>query len=272
MNNFLQRTLTGIVFVVVLIGGTYFHPYSIFLLFMLISNVAVYEFYSITKTDTVQPQIVTGIALNSILQIISFLTALNLVGLNYLSLILPVGLIVFCIELYRKKPLPFNDIAYTLLANAYISVPFALVYAIAINGVSGAFFSPELVIAVLVLVWTNDTGAYLFGMSFGKRKLFERISPKKSWEGAVGGTLAVLGVAYAISLYVPYISALHWMILGFVVSVAANFGDLAESMLKRSIGIKDSGSILPGHGGMLDRFDGVIFAIPAFFAYLQLFN
>jgi len=254
--------------VAVLISATIYNPISLFILFFAVSNLALYEFYSITNNDLIETNIVGGLIINSSIHILVFGTEYSLFPPSLLAGIIPVILVVISAELYRKKTLPFNGLAYMLLGNIYISTPFALVYPITINGTDN--FLPELIVALLVLVWANDTGAYLSGMTFGRRRLFERISPKKSWEGAIGGTMASMGIGYIASTQIESVALHHWLIIAFIVSVSANFGDLIESMLKRSIGVKDSGSMLPGHGGMLDRFDGVIFAIPAFFSYLQL--
>jgi phosphatidate cytidylyltransferase len=274
VNNFTQRTITGIVFVAVLVGATIAHPLSLFALFFIISSLSIAEFYTISTTPKVSAHRPFGQAINGLLHAVAFLNASGSIGLGWFLALIPLILIFFSAQLYRQKELPFSDIALTLLGNIYISVPFIFVYYIvlAIPMGDGIVFSPQLMIAMLIMVWTNDTGAYLSGRSFGKHKLFERISPKKTWEGAIGGTLLVVGASYLISLWIPQIALIHWIALGIICSVTANFGDLFESMLKRSLNVKDSGTLLPGHGGMLDRFDGVIFAIPAFFIYLHVVN
>jgi phosphatidate cytidylyltransferase len=132
-------------------------------------------------------------------------------------------------------------------------------------------YTPKLLIALFSLIWIYDSGAYLVGISIGKHRLFERISPKKSWEGAVGGTMSALIAAYFIAGFIPEIKLAHWLAIGFLTVVSATFGDLTESMLKRYFGIKDSGNLLPGHGGILDRFDSLFFAAPVLVFYLKLF-
>jgi len=132
-------------------------------------------------------------------------------------------------------------------------------------------FSYEIPLWVLFLIWANDTGAYLFGITMGKHRLFERISPKKSWEGFAGGVIVSLTFAYLMSNLFDQISVEHWLVVALLVVVFGTFGDLVESMLKRSKGVKDSGTILPGHGGVLDRFDALFLAIPMIYAYLRLF-
>jgi len=134
----------------------------------------------------------------------------------------------------------------------------------------GNTYTPKLLIAVFVLIWIYDSGAYLVGVSIGKHRLFERISPKKSWEGAIGGTLTAMLAAYFISGFIPEIKLVHWLAISILTVVSSTFGDLTESMFKRYFGIKDSGNILPGHGGILDRFDSLFFAAPFVVTYLKL--
>jgi phosphatidate cytidylyltransferase len=132
-------------------------------------------------------------------------------------------------------------------------------------------YSPKLLVALFALIWTYDSGAYLVGVSIGKHRLFERISPKKSWEGAIGGTFTAILVSWLISRYIPEIQWTHWIIISILTVVSSTFGDLTESMFKRYFGIKDSGTILPGHGGILDRFDSLFFAVPVVVTYIYLF-
>lgn len=272
MSNLFQRAVTGIVFVAVLLGATWAHPISLFALFFIISSLSVAEFYTITSSATSSAHRSFGQAINAILHATAYMHASGAISHNWYLALIPAMVLFFTMQLYRKKNAPFSDIAITVLGNIYISVPLLFVYYIVFSMPMQSGFSPELLIALLIFVWVNDTGAYLSGMSMGKHKLFERISPKKTWEGAIGGTVLVVGVAYLISFWITTIPLIHWIALGIICSVAANFGDLFESLLKRSVNVKDSGTLLPGHGGMLDRFDGVIFAIPTFFTYLYLVN
>lgn len=122
------------------------------------------------------------------------------------------------------------------------------------------------------MLWTNDTGAYLAGRFFGKHKLFERISPKKTWEGSIGGGILTIGVAFILSVYFTNLDQTNWIVLAILVAVFGGLGDLVESMLKRSLNIKDSGNLLPGHGGILDRFDGLLLSIPFIYSYLYLIS
>ena len=149
----------------------------------------------------------------------------------------------------------------------FIALPFALLNFIAF--IDADQFKPLILLAVFVTIWVNDTGAYLFGITFGKHRLFERISPKKSWEGFFGGALAALASGYVFSLFIPEISLIQWLIFSEIIVIFGTFGDLIESLIKRTLLVKDSGTAIPGHGGLLDRFDSMLLAAPVIFIYLS---
>jgi phosphatidate cytidylyltransferase len=179
----------------------------------------------------------------------------------------------FISELYNKHQNPLINLAFTLLAQLYCAGSFALAnYIVLVKSADGEIsFTPLFLLALFVFVWINDTGAYLIGSQFGKHRLFERISPKKSWEGFWGGMFFALASSLIFSRMVPEISWYNW--LGFATTVVCfgTWGDLVESLIKRTVGVKDSGKMLPGHGGMLDRFDSILLAIPAAYIYIELF-
>jgi len=174
------------------------------------------------------------------------------------------------IKLYKKfERKPFTNIAFTFLGIFYVAVPFALLN-IAVFDDNRAY-NFEIMMGCLFILWASDTGAYFAGTFLGKRKLFERISPKKSWEGFFGGALLALIFAYGLSIYLHTLSVFQWMVVAIIIIVGGTFGDLVESLLKRSIEIKDSGNSIPGHGGFLDRFDGLFISAPFIVAYLEVF-
>jgi len=197
---------------------------------------------------------------------------------SYLAiLIVALFNLTFIIELFRKSNTPFLNIAYLFLGIIYVVVPFALLaYISSVIDVISGIFSPDnhsyryFLLGFFFLIWSNDTFAYLVGISIGKHRLFERISPKKSWEGFIGGIICTQGVAYLISIYFTEIAWMHWLAIALIISIFGTLGDLVESMLKRSLGVKDSGTILPGHGGILDRFDAVLLAAPFVVTYMLL--
>lgn len=176
-------------------------------------------------------------------------------------------MLAFAAELFQGSKTPAQIIGSYLMGVFYIGLPVCLLFWIAAPDI---VYQPNRVFGLLGLVWTNDTLAYLVGSRFGKTKLFERISPKKTWEGTLGGIIGAIGMAWCLAQYIPDFNLAQWLALGAVVGIFGTLGDLVESMLKRSVGVKDSGSLLPGHGGFLDRFDAFIFCLPFFWLVLKI--
>jgi CDP-diglyceride synthetase len=232
---------------------------------------SLFEFYRLSFKVRVRPQMFYGVALGLLLFFTTFLQASGILIPIMFYAFVPLTLGVFIVELYRNHSRPFTNIAYTLLGVAYIAGPIAMMNYIAFTpSIGGAVYDFRLVMGFFFLLWANDTGAYLVGMSMGRNKLFPRISPKKSWEGLIGGVIVAVGVGAFLSMFFTDYKLGMWISLGFLIAVAGVFGDLVESMYKRSLQVKDSGNIMPGHGGFLDRFDAVFFAAPIVFVYLQL--
>lgn len=278
MSSFVRRVLTAIVFVIVMVGGVYLHPYTFVGLFGLITGLAIWEYLNLALAETKGRRDVNRKFLGLILGIIPFI----LVAFQQLDfvqhaqyawyatfLMLPLVFLAFVYELYTASEKPFANIGILLLGMVYIGIPFALLLLI---GFLKGDFSPNIVFGLLAMTWMNDTGAYLVGSQIGKTKLFPRISPGKTWEGSTGGVIVTFIVAYLLSLLFTDLGLLDWLILAAIVSLFGSIGDLVESMLKRSLKIKDSGTLLPGHGGILDQFDAFIFLLPFAAAYLLLLN
>jgi phosphatidate cytidylyltransferase len=179
---------------------------------------------------------------------------------------------LFVSELYLKKEDPVLNWAYALLSQFYVALPYALLNVLAFSHYhdNGADYNPMIPLSVFIFIWLNDTGAYCVGSLIGKHRLFERISRKKSWEGSIGGGVWVVSFSFVFAHFFPIFSLAKWIGLALTVVVFGTWGDLIESLLKRRLGVKDSGCILPGHGGMLDRFDSALLAIPATVIYLFL--
>ncbi len=271
MKNIITRTATGIVFIAIIFGSICISVYTFLLVFLLISILGLTEFYKLAETETIKPQRLPGIIFGSILFISFALFAHALIDSKWIALNLFFAFLIFIIEMYRKKENPFGNIAYTLLGVFYIALPLAIL---------NLYFSPfhfrgefntHILIGFFSITWLVDTAAYLSGMAFGRHRLFERLSPKKSWEGSIGGFLMGILSAWIISLIFKDLLFYHWAIIAIIITVAGGFGDLVESMFKRSVNIKDTGSILPGHGGILDRFDGVLFSAPLVYLYIYCF-
>ena len=269
-NNFIKRVLTAIVFSVILIGGTVSHPISFFILFFVIVILGLLEFYKLVEVAEIEPQYLSGIVLGAIIFTANFFFAKGIIAFMLFLIIIPVLITIMIIELYRKKKNPFSNIAFTIFGASYVSIPFAILSWFVFHPGFTNDFYPWLLIGFFVLIWANDSGAYIVGSMIGKHKLFERISPKKTWEGFVGGGLFSLLAAWIISNFVDVISLKDWLVIALLTFVFGTFGDLLESLLKRMVKVKDSGQIMPGHGGILDRFDSLIIAAPMVFIYLMI--
>lgn len=266
MSNLVQRTITGIIFLAVVIGSIFFSKISFFILFELIVIGAMYEFYSLAHKKNFNPQKIYGIVIGASVFAANYLFIEGYISSKIFLAAIPVVISIFIIELYRSTDQVFVNIGFTLLGILYIAVPFSFASYIVFWSQE---YSPNLLLGFLFLMWSYDTLAYVFGVSFGKHRLFERVSPKKSWEGFIGGSLASIGIAYIVSMLFPDLSFLNWAMVSLMVSVFGTYGDLVESSFKRNIDEKDSGSLLPGHGGILDRFDAVIFTLPLFYVLLN---
>lgn len=271
----LQRSLTGALFVLVIIGAILFSSISFVLLFFVIMILGLLEFYTLTEKTESSPQKVTGVIASILLYAAVasyFSTPFHTLSMCFFAGFITLLFAAFVAELYRKKEKPFTNIAFTLLGTVYVALPFSLLCALAF-GAGGALnnsYTPTLILGVLFILWSSDTGAYLAGITFGKHKLFERISPKKTWEGTIGGGLLAIAIAYLLSFYFTDLTTIHWIVVALIIVCVGNLGDLVESLFKRSIDVKDSGSILPGHGGILDRFDSLLLSTPFIFIYLYI--
>ena len=277
--NLITRSISGIIFLAIMIVGMTFRPDAFIFLFTLITGLTLWEYTGLVNDIddvTVNRLISTVAGMYLFLAVAGMRTGLVDNFIVFVPYILSI-VYLFISELYTKNKNAINDWAYTMLGQMYIALPFALINILAFEvSPDGTMhhFDKLLPLSVFIFLWTNDTGAYCSGSLFGKHKLFPRISPGKSWEGSIGGGILVLIVAAIIGLIAnqgdtPHtLSVMEWIGLGLVVVFFGTWGDLVESLFKRTLGIKDSGNIMPGHGGMLDRFDSSLMAIPAAVVYL----
>ena len=273
MSNFWQRTFAGAVFIVVLVASISFSKFTFGALFLFFTIIGVLEFYKLSKLDNANPLKTYGTIVSGLLFVASFIFAFNEPSLpiKLLALIIPLCFVVFVIELYRKpSPRPFTNIAYTILGVVYVALPFSTLNFIVTPTFGSSEYHPNILLGYFIIVWCNDTGGYLVGRSFGKRKLFERISPKKSWEGTFGGAALSAIAAFAVAHFYNDLRILDWIIVASIIVVVGSLGDLVESLFKRSINVKDSGAFLPGHGGVLDRFDALLLSAPFVYSYIVL--
>lgn len=274
LKNLIIRALTGIIFVAVLVGAICYDSISFLVVFSFITGLTLWEFYGLVKDyENTAPKRLFSSLGGVYLFAATFAYANQLTGgiifLPYLLFLI----YTLIAELYYKAPNPFNNWAFTFFAQLYCAGTFSMLNYIAVTSDTPgtAVYSPLFIMAIFIFIWLNDTGAYLVGSLIGKRKLFERISPKKSWEGFFGGLAVALGASQALAWYAPEVSWYNWLGLSATVVMFGTWGDLVESLLKRTLGVKDSGHVLPGHGGMLDRFDSLMLATPAAYIYIELF-
>lgn len=270
MSNLARRTITGILLVLLVIASIITHQYLFSLLFLIFTGVGLWEFYSLVERAGVYPNKVAGIFAGMILFATNALIATNILSLSWLLLNFVFVFLIFLFELYRNNPNPFTNIAFTFFGLLYVAVPFSLLSYFPNPASLPGVYHSNLLLGFFFLVWINETAAYLIGTAFGRHTLFERVSPRKTWEGAIGGGLLAVISSVLIASYYQQISLADWLVIALIVVVFGSYGDLFESMFKRSIKAKDSGSILPGHGGVLDRFDGVFMAAPFVFVYLLM--
>lgn len=273
MKGLTRRAATAVIFVLVMLVGLFIGKMSFILLFAIITTLCLWEYLNLvlvhnTRRDWIR--IFIGLAFGMspfVLASIMHIALDNNDKFVILTSVLffPLIFLAFIYELFSASEKPFQNVAFMVLGMVYIGAPFSLLNFIAFNGND---FNVWPIFGLLLLTWMNDTGAYLIGSKLGKTPLLPRISPKKTWEGTLGGVAVTFGVGYLFCALTGELRLQDWMILSAIVAVFGSIGDLIESMLKRSLGIKDSGSLLPGHGGMLDRFDAFIFLLPFAAAYL----
>ncbi len=262
-NTLITRTATGAIFVAVIIGALLYDSLAAFAVFGVVMYISLIEFYNlVSKKISMAKKLVAMLIYSA-----TYFYATAMIDISPLYFISPFLVCFAIVELYNKNGKTLKNIAYDVFASVYIVLPFSLIN-IMLN--DGTEFNGMILLAIFFLVWVNDTFAYLFGVSLGKHRMWERISPKKSWEGFIGGALSTAVVSYFGAKY--FFPEMIWQMVGLslVVVVFGTYGDLFESQLKRQFGVKDSGNILPGHGGFLDRFDSFLFIIPMAMVYLQI--
>jgi len=286
VKTFYTRATTALVFVALLLGCVWYSYYSFVAFFAVVGFIGLYEFYKISEKLNSRPHKVVGyilfilaMGLHLVFTYKMKLHHENYDGYNeyddeifysYSTMIMIFFLltpfVLLIIELFRSKH-NFSNIAYTLISIAYVVLPIVLLVLLCHRR---NIFDPNKVLGMIFFVWINDTGAYFVGSFFGKHKLYEKISPNKTWEGTLGGIAFCIGLSFVVAQIFPQLAQIHWLAISIIVAVFGNLGDLVESMLKRQAGVKDSGTLMPGHGGVLDRFDSLFFATPFVFCYLAL--
>ncbi|WP_144605404.1 phosphatidate cytidylyltransferase [Algoriphagus algorifonticola] len=269
-SNLGQRAITALVGAVVVISSIIYSDWTYFLIFAAILGFAQMEFYKLCGLDGMLPLKSFGTFLGLMIFTLTFMIEKERLPQEYLYLIFPIISLTFFIKLYKKTDKkPFTGVAFTYLGIFYVAVPFSLLN-LAVFSVDQVYHF-EIILGSLLILWASDTGAYFAGTKFGKTKLFERVSPKKSWEGFLGGAFSAIAVAFLVARYFHSIQDWKWLVISGIIIIAGTYGDLIESLFKRSIEIKDSGKGLPGHGGFMDRFDGLLLSAPFITAFLKIF-
>jgi phosphatidate cytidylyltransferase len=283
MNNLIVRALTGAVFALLVLGAIFLDDRIASLMFGAFMLIGIIEFYKLFehhkeveidwRLGTFFVILVYGIGISAIYQIIPAV---------FIYCTAPLIFILALTELWRRKKNPILNVAVLFMGAFYIGYPF---YLLTVTNLTDSptnwtdientdvFFRMPITAVLILLVWTNDTFAYLIGRLLGKKKLFERISPNKTWEGTIGGITFSVLLGVVFGLYTNNGNDfIYWIVCALIIAACAIFGDLFQSMMKRSLNIKDSGSLLPGHGGILDRFDALLFAVPFFVAWTWIYN
>jgi phosphatidate cytidylyltransferase len=266
-----RRSLTGIVYILLMLAGSAIHPVLFAVVFGSFLFLTQLEFYQLVEKAGNSPRKNTGLTLGVLFFLICFGMANNILPTKSYLIFIPALIFIFLFEAFSERSGILQNSAVTFTGFVYVAIPFSLLNFMVHPGYPNfPVFNPKVLIGVLFIVWTYDSMAYLFGSKFGKHKINKKISPNKSWEGCIGGTIFALIMGIINALLFKEISTISWMFISILVIVFGTLGDLFESTIKRRLKVKDSGTILPGHGGLLDRFDSLLFVIPIVYVWLTL--
>lgn len=269
MKDIYIRTLTGIFFLIAVIGAVLLHPLAFFGLMLVFSFLGLHEFLLLSGLQDSRKYHADYYIFGLLIYLLVALIGLGYLDIRFSYLFLLILSATFILELFRTGKNGWRRTGSYYTAWIYVALPFGLLSSLFLTPASERFFD-GILIGLFAIIWSSDVFAYLTGSMFGKHKLFERISPKKTWEGSIGGLIFALIAAYVLSLFYPQLTLTEWLVLSVIIVIAGTLGDLSESFLKREAGVKDSGRLFPGHGGVLDRFDATLFAAPFVFVYVNL--
>jgi phosphatidate cytidylyltransferase len=273
LKGLLKRSVTGIAFAAVMLAGIIIHQYVFAVVFLVFLLLTLYEFYKISENIGYQPSAKIGFICGFLLFIIFFLAASHVIPEKFIFLSILIPLLTLLPDLFDKRKNGFKNSMITIAGIIYIALPFSLLSFIVIPGnESDSAFYPWILTGIFLIIWIYDSMAYVFGSLLGKHKICQRISPKKSWEGLIGGAVFAVIMGIVNSVIFHELSITSWIVITLLIVTFGTSGDFFESKLKREAGVKDSGNILPGHGGMLDRFDTMLFAAPVIFVWINLFG
>ena len=272
VKNLMIRTITGAVFVAAIITSAIWSPLAFSLLFLLMTMLGLAEFQRLAIREAKFIDALPGWLAGFIVYNLIALYAGSMIEIKFLWLILPVMMISASVNVFSGKEKAIRRIATDLSGLAFVVIPLGMLNLFLNPLIIPGYHTPWLVLGMFIILWTHDTFAYLCGSLFGKHPLYKAISPKKSWEGSIGGFGFAIIAAYIISIFSPELDVWQWMVIAGTITVFGTIGDLAESLLKRKAGVKDSGNLLPGHGGIMDRVDSILFVSPIVFVFILLCN
>ncbi len=271
MKNLLKRSLTGVVYVAVILTGTIAHPVIFAAVFLALMILTQFEFYKLVENAGYCPQKILPLVLAGLLFVTCYLAARKIIPYQFCLLFFPFLVVILLAEVLRKKPGTLQNSSITSGGFIYVAVPFSMLNFIVFPGFpEGNRFYPWVLVGLFLIIWANDTVAYLGGTLLGKHKMCEKISPKKSWEGLITGAVFAIIMGTLNAVMFQSLSITGWIVTAILTVVSGTFGDLFESKIKRELDIKDSGRILPGHGGFLDRFDSLLFVVPVVYVWLLI--
>lgn len=270
MNELSKRLITGSLYIIVLTAAIIYGPWSLAILFLAFALCSLYEFQRMASVLKFKVQNFATYTATLVLFISGsgayLFPDIDFPFIKLSLLILPIYIFILLQNLFGHEKVKLENAAISMAALFYVALPFAL--AVPVSYFHGVYHW-EILLGTFVMIWSSDSFAFVTGKMFGRTKLFERISPKKTWEGFIGGTVLTIAASFAVSYFFDVLSPMQWAGIGFIASVFGTLGDLVESMFKRQSGVKDSGNILPGHGGILDRLDSYMLAIPLVYVYLS---
>jgi phosphatidate cytidylyltransferase len=253
-----------------MLGSILWSPYSLFLLLLAIASIGLFEYYRIFRGKGYNPLTKGGIVAGFLILLFVFLERLSFLPSKYLELLMVPIVGMWFSFIFVKREEQIQSVMITITGLIYILLPLSLMPFITKNELTGFEYNPEILIGTLLIIWTYDTGAYISGILLGKHRMAPNISTKKSWEGFFGGMIFAISVGILYSKLTTLLNITDWVILSLIIVLTGTAGDLFESLIKREAGIKDSGKIMPGHGGILDRFDSLLLIIPFVFLYIYL--